>query len=91
MGNLTEVCIPYVKFRLRVRAERRGCTQEVDEKAEVTQEAPESETALCLEPYDREFSFFDFRFHSLAAFAAEKPSRYSFSFTLSSRRVDATR
>lgn len=50
VGNLTEVLIPYVNYRMRVRAEERSKIEGVRTKVRRTQ----AETGLHLEQYDRE-------------------------------------
>ena len=53
VGNLTEVLIPYVKYRIRLRAERGSDVDSADDNEEGTQ----AETGFYLEQYDREFLF----------------------------------
>ena len=65
VGNLTEVLVPYVKYRMRVRAEERSKIEGTAGKVQRTQ----AEKGFYLEQYDREFSL---RFRWLAA--AAKPS-----------------
>lgn len=51
VGNLTEVLIPYAKYRMRVRAEERSRIEGTAGKVQRTQ----AEKGLYLEQYDREF------------------------------------
>lgn len=51
VGNLTEVLIPFVKYRMRISAEKRDDGEENKGKVERTQ----AEKGLHLEVYDREY------------------------------------
>lgn len=67
VGNLTEVFIPFVKYRIRLRAERRAAVAGTDEKEE---EGTQAEMGLYLEQYDREYNaYLDLTLFTTASFS----------------------